>query len=292
MTDRNHSQPHCFDEILSAWLQGRPSSITTPLGLCIEVSDPLPLFGFALHAGEAIRPELQPKLNLNRKQLLKEEDPRTDDLIKSLPNRIVPLFSRFECDLNRPRMGRPVEDAVYTEPDLAWGLQVWREPLTRMEIDRSLESYHEFYSLVESICRAIRDRFGYGIFIDMHSYNIRKRTGLPDIHLGTRHQSRERFGIEIDRFIRSMEAIHPGGKPLSIAENDEQVGFYGGKLNRWVAEHFDSILVLSIEMKKFFMEEDEGVFDEPLFSDFSQAVNSALLQLVKEVRERIGAAED
>jgi len=174
-------------------------------------------------------------------------------------------------------------------------MEFWRttrEPLIEAEIDRSLDAYREFYALIDAICRAVCDRFGYGIFIDMHSYNIRVRTGLPDIHLGARYQSRERFSGEIDRFIRSMEEIQPGGEPLVVAENDEQVGFYGGKLNRWVAEHYDCILVLSVEMKKFFMDEDEGIFDEPLFANFSQSVNTALLNLVGEVRERLGPGDD
>lgn len=275
------------EKIISAWLDNSSLSLVTPHGLCIEISDSLPVFGFALHSGSRIRDDLVPKLNLSRKQMLKEEDPRTEKLIEPLPNHIFPLFSRFECDLNRPKIGRLVEDAVYTDPSLAWDLRVYRDPLTQQEIDTSLEAYGEFYWIVEGLCQSIERKYGFGLFIDMHSYNIRGREGLPDIHLGTKYQSKEKFSREISFLNECLKKIKIQDTPLIVNENDENVGFFGGKLNRWVAQKFRSILVVSLEMKKFYMDEDNGRFYEDIFSEFKVKIQQALSLVVDDVRKRL-----
>lgn len=274
------------EKIISAWLSNAPILLATPRNLKIEISNSLPVFGFALHAGHNIRDDLVPKLNLNRKQMLKEEDPRTEKLIESLPNQIYPLHSRFECDLNRPKIGRPVEDAIYTEPSLAWNLKVYRVPLTQEEIDFSLEAYKEFYWLVDTICQSIEERYSFGIFIDMHSYNIRGRKDLPDIHLGTKYQSREKFSYEISCLLGYLKQIKIKGGPLDVIENDENVGFFGGKLNRFVAQKFKKILVISLEMKKFFMDEEEGIFYEDIFSEFKNQINDVFSLMISDMRRR------
>ena len=274
-------------KIISAWSDNSPLSLVTPHGLRIEISEALPVFGFALHSGNKIREALEPKLNLSRKQMLKEEDPKTEELIASLPNRIYPLFSRFECDLNRPKVGRPVDDAVYTEPSLAWDLRVYRDPLTQQEIDTSLEAYREFYWIIEGLCHRIEQKYGYGLLIDMHSYNTRGREGLPDVHLGTKYQSQEKFSEEISHLTNNLKDIEIQGKPLVVKEKDERVGFYGGKLNRWVAQEFSHILVVSLEMKKFYMDEDQGLFYEDVFSEFKDKIQHALSLMVDDVWERL-----
>jgi len=274
------------EKIISAWLSNAPILLATPRNLKIEISNSLPVFGFALHACHNIRDDLVLKLNLNRKQMLKEEDPRTEKLIESLPNQIYPLHSRFECDLNRPKIGRPVEDAIYTEPSLAWNLKVYRVPLTQDEIDFSLEAYKEFYWLVDTICQSIEERYSFGIFIDMHSYNIRGRKDLPDIHLGTKYQSREKFSYEISCLLGYLKQIKIKGDPLVVIENDENVGFFGGKLNRFVAQKFKKILVISLEMKKFFMDEEEGIFYEDIFSEFKNQINDVFSLMISDMRRR------
>ncbi len=274
-------------KIISAWLGNSPLSLVTPHGLRIEISESLPVFGFALHSGSKIREALEPKLSLSRRQMLKEEDPRTEELIESLPNLIYPLFSRFECDLNRPKIGRPVEDAVYTEPSLAWDLRVYREPLTQREINTSLEAYKEFYWIMEGLCQSIERHYGFGVFIDMHSYNVRGRYGLPDIHLGTKYQSREKFSEEISHLTSYLQKIEIQGRTLVVKENDERVGFFGGKLNRWVAQEFSEILVVSLEIKKFYMDEDQGLVYEDIFNAINDKIQHALSLMVDDVRRRL-----
>ncbi len=275
-----------IDEILSAWQKGEPFESTVSR-IRVELSSSLPVFGFALHSGSLIRDELSPKLNLDRQQMLYEEDPGTDELLHGLPNRICPFFSRFECDLNRPQKGKPVETAVYTDPSLAWGLEVYRPLLDPDEIRESLDPYRQFYRLVESLCRDMEDRIGYGVLIDMHSYNNRGREGLPDINLGTLYQDRELFSGLIAGLSSSLKRMTIQGRSLVVRENDRDLKFYGGSLNRWVAKRFKNILVISLELKKFFMDEGRCIFHQDIFFELKTALNIVFSTLTTDIQKRI-----
>src|SRR5262245_31766079 len=82
-----------------------------------------PIVAAAIHAGHAVRREVNECLALSETDRLREEDPFTDRWTQVAPNRLVTHRSRFEVDLNRNRSG-----AVYLTPEDAWGLQVWRVP--------------------------------------------------------------------------------------------------------------------------------------------------------------------
>ncbi len=277
------------DDICLAWLSGKRFVSTTPGRIHVELSSSLPVFGFALHAGSQVRDDLRTQLNLSRLQMLKEEDPRTEELIEALPNRIYPLFSRFECDLNRPRRGEPAETAVYTEPSLAWNLEVYRPPLARHEIDRSMDLHRRFYRMLQALGEDVEARFGYGVFIDMHSYNNRGRNGLPDINLGTRYQDRKRFSPVILQLIERLEQIRVQGRSLVVRENDETLRFYGGHLNRWVADRFPNILVVSLELKKFFMDEEACTYREDTFSELKNGLDAVWNDLTQSIRKQVDA---
>lgn len=253
----------------------------------MELSSPLPVFGFALHAGNQVREDLSTKLNLSRLQMLKEEDPRTEELIEALPNRIYPIFSRFECDLNRPRRGEQAETAVYTDPSLAWDLDVYRPPLTRDEIDRSMDLHRQFYWMLQALGEDVAARCGYGVFIDMHSYNNRGRKGLPDINLGTRYQDRERFSNTISLLMSRLEEIRVRGERLVVRENDTTLRFFGGHLNRWVAERFPNILVVSLEIKKIFMDEEACTYQENALAELKDGLDAVWSSVVQSVKERL-----
>src|SRR5688572_22428490 len=111
-----------------------PFTIGTP------ASD-LPIVSTAIHAGHDVRPEVAGRLALDDATLRREEDPFTDRVAAAAGRPVVVHRSRFEVDLNRPR-----ESAVYTTPDTAWGLEVWREPLTDEQIERSQAIHDRFYA--------------------------------------------------------------------------------------------------------------------------------------------------
>src|SRR5947208_3657076 len=78
----------------------------------------------AAHAGHALRPEVAAEMVLPEPVRLREEDAGTHRWAERFPTWLVANRSRFEVDLNRPR-----HCAVYSGPDVAWGLDLWRRPL-------------------------------------------------------------------------------------------------------------------------------------------------------------------
>ena len=101
----------------------------------------LPLVMTAIHAGHDLRPAVAARIALDDATRLREEDPYTDRLTAAAGTSVVVHRSRFEVDLNRRRDG-----AVYSTPDTAWGLDVWRDPLPEEERAESLTLYDRFHA--------------------------------------------------------------------------------------------------------------------------------------------------
>jgi len=224
----------------------------------------------AIHASGQIRDELHPKLKIGSKDRLREEDPGTDCFLKNFPIRITALDSRYEYDINRE-----TARAIY---DVAWGVEVWKDPPTGREKLLSLAKHAEFHKLMDIIAEyLIRDN-DYGIIFDLHSFNYRRTRGgentKPDINIGTGPVNRGRFGDLIDDFISRLKEITINGTPLRVAENEI---FTGGYLSRRLSsEYYDKLLVLAIEFKKIYMDEWTGEIFEPVLEElvdkFTQVV--------------------
>jgi hypothetical protein len=70
---------------------------------------------------------------------------------------------------------------------------------------------------------------------------------------------RQKWAAIIDRFKADLSAFDYLGRQLDVREN---VKFRGGQFGRWTHENFpDSGCVISIEYKKFFMDEWTGTPD-------------------------------
>jgi hypothetical protein len=74
--------------------------------------------------------------------------------------------------------------------------------------------------------------------------------------VGTGTMDRARWAPIVDRFIAELRTVDFLGRQLDVREN---VKFFGGQLGRWTHQNFpESACVLSIEFKKFFMDEWTG----------------------------------
>lgn len=243
-----------------------------------------PIAAAAIHAGHAVRAALRGRLALDGDARLREEDPFTDRWTRIVPTRIIGRRSRFEVDLNRPR-----ELAVYRTPEQAWGLQVWREPLPRRLVADSLDEYDRFYGAVDGILERLSRRWERFVILDLHTYNHR-RDGVdappatpslnPDINIGTATIERERWAGLLDRFIADLRRFPFPERPLDVREN---VKFGGGHFAAWVHRHYPGACVISVEVKKFFMDEWTGEADRRLLS----AVKKALLSTLPGIREQL-----
>lgn len=246
-----------------------------------------PVFATALHAGHQIREDLAGIIALEESTRLREEDPYTDVLTHVVPNRIVPIRSRFEVDLNRSR-----NEAIYLSPQDAWGLQIWKKKPTTQMIEKSLGEFDLFYSETKKTLKKLERQYGRFVVFDIHSYNHRRggpkaapdsQSDNPDINIGTGTMDRKKWASVIDRFIRDLKHYNYLEQHLDVREN---VKFRGREFATWVHENFpDSGCVLSIELKKIFMNEWTGKVDAKKLLALYHAIKSTLPGISDELQQ-------
>jgi N-formylglutamate deformylase len=229
---------------------------------------------------------VEPLFALSARQRLQEEDPFTDLWTgqDSRFGRVVVHRSRFECDLNRPR-----HKAVYRGPEDAWGLTVWRGPLSGDVVGPSLEYYDTFYrevlSLIESMV-AVHPRV---VLLDLHSYNHRREGPTappasadtdPDYNIGTATMTdRLQWNDVVEAATRRLAGSDRCGSTPVVAEN---LRFGGGHLGRFLHTRFPRrVGVLSLEVKKFFMDEWTGEPDRTCLDTVTRVIGSLAEDLEK-----------
>jgi hypothetical protein len=216
-----------------------------------------PIVAVALHDGHDVREEVAALLELSEANRWREEDPFTAIWVRLADTQIVVKRSRFEFDLNRAR-----EKAVYIKPESAWGLNVWKTIPPKEIIARSLAEYDAFYAAIERVFADLERRFGRFVVFELHTYNHRRlgTTSLPadpkynpEINLGTGKLDRDRWKPVIESFLTDLQNFDFLGRKLDVREN---IKFRGGYFPYWMHQKFPkSACVLSIEVKKFFMDE-------------------------------------
>lgn len=237
----------------------------------------LPLVTTAIHAGHELRSEVADRIALDEATRRREEDPHTDRLTSIGGVPVIAHRSRFEVDLNRPR-----EHAVYTTPDEAWGLEVWREPLPHAVVVRSLAVYDEFYEAMRRLLDGLALQ-GPFLVLDLHSYNHRRDgasapaadpNGNPEVNVGTGSLDRDHWEPVVSQFMGSLRAEAVAGHHLDVRAD---VRFQGGSFSRWVQERYEGVgCALAIELKKVFMDEWTGDVDEVHLGDLHRAIAAAV----------------
>ena len=244
-----------------------------------------PLVATAVHDGHNVREELAEWFALSETGRLREEDPFTGGWTIAAPTRLIARQSRFEVDFNRPR-----EKAVYQTPDDAWGLKVWKRPISRDCVERSLAVYDAFYQEVGGLLERMTQRYGRVVVLDLHSYNHRREGHSgppadphenPDVNLGTGTMNRRRWSAIVERFILDLRNFDYLGRHLDVREN---VKFRGGNFPAWIHKNFpENVCVLSVEFKKFFMDEWTGQADATQLATIQRALQSTTWGLHEEL---------
>jgi N-formylglutamate amidohydrolase len=248
-----------------------------------------PIVATALHCGHELRAGLKENMALDELERLREEDPFTDIFTQIAKNRVTDDHTRFEVDFNRPR-----DKAVYREPDDAWGLHVWHSALSKTEIKESLSSYDLFYKELKTYFGNIIKEYGYVVVLDIHSYNHRRAGPLapyddpllnPDINIGTKTlENPEKWHYLIESVIEGMKAYDYLGRELDVREN---VKFYGGYFAQWIHQNFyPNACVLSIEFKKFFMDEWSGKEDVKQIEEIKKMLK-AILPIIDKALDKL-----
>ncbi|WP_017733627.1 N-formylglutamate amidohydrolase [Nafulsella turpanensis] len=248
-----------------------------------------PILATAIHDGHQVRKELKDLFRLKDEERLREEDPYTGKIARAFPNHLVVNRSRFEVDLNRGE-----EKAVYQKPEDAWGLDVWKEPVSEEMIQQSLRHYHQFFEEVEGVVQQIIDAHGYAIVYDIHSYNHRRESpeksapkeGNPDIDILTEGIEMKVWRPVLDQLKHELQLYpYPDG-PLDVRE---EVRFKGGGSNfmqRMLSRFGEKVFIPSIEFKKIFMDEWTGVVDEEKLGHLTKALQQTEKAVVQAAENR------
>jgi N-formylglutamate amidohydrolase len=219
---------------------------------------------------------------------LREEDPFTGIWAGVSKNHIVGHASRFEFDLNRSP-----DRAIYLTPADAWGLNVWKRQPSEEILEKSRSCYNEIYQRIHQGLSRLVDRFGNVVVLDIHSYNHR-RDGPdapsddpamnPEINIGTGTMDRAYWASIVDRCIADLRESNVLGRPLDVREN---IKFRGGYFPKWIHENFsDSVCCISIEVKKFFMDEWTGNPDWQTINSIKEAFKALIKSLLEEISLR------
>ena len=247
-----------------------------------------PLVATAIHDGHELRKEVSDLMKLSEEDQLREEDPFTSKWTGIGNTQIIVTRSRFELDINRPR-----ENAVYQKPEDAWGLDIWKHPPSQELVSRSLSEYDAFYKEAYHIFSDIEKQFKHFVVFDIHSY-CHRRNGPdgeaadvktnPEVNIGTGTiMDRTKWAQLIDRFIADLHNFDYNGRKLDVREN---VKFKGGQFPKWIHQTFpDSACSISVEFKKFFMDEWSGKPDILQLEKIRLALHSTIPGVLEELEK-------
>lgn len=234
----------------------------------LKIEKYLPAMSAAIHNGSRLRAELVENCLLDQAQRYYEEDPYTGSFISDQAITLIAHDSRYEYDLNR----NP-QECVY---ETAWGVDVWKQPLSNEAINESQAKHAQFYRIVAAIVEALQADFGQCIVYDNHSYNYKRheRQDLPVINLGTSSVKSDKWRPVIDSWLSILKAMQVDGIEVTAAENDI---FYGkGQLAAFCHGNYDNVLVLATEAKKVFMNELTGEADEQVLPSLQKNYNASV----------------
>ena len=253
--------------------------------ITIKLEADIPILATAIHSGHFLS-EYQARLfALTESDQLREEDPFTWIWTGISQNSIVAHHSRFEFDLNRPP-----EKAVYLDPSDSWDLRVWKTKPSAKMLSKSKQTYRDIYLKFHVAITELVKKFGTLAVFDIHSYNHRRNgpnappedpTLNPEINVGTGTMDRSYWGSLVERFISDLKGFDFRGGHLDVQEN---IKFKGGYFPLWIHENFNqSVCCLSIEVKKFFMDEWTGEPNYSIINYINRALKSTIPGVVDEL---------
>lgn len=216
----------------------------------VRVREYVPYICTAIHAGHRLRKCLSENCLIEEKKRLVEEDPYTDQLIDSFPITLTANDSRYEYDLNRDR-----QNCIY---ETAWGRNVWKAPLGNPEKILSLKKHDQYYRILKKLIDVLEKKFSGCLLVDVHSYNwqVREHKNAPVFNIGTSQVDVARFKETLTTLERKLLSID---LPNLDIESKCDAVFYGkGYQATFIRENFLNTLITPLEIKKIFMDEENG----------------------------------
>ncbi len=237
-------------------------------GFLIKIARYVPFCCTSIHSGSKLRPELQGKIALNDYQRWYEEDPFTDDFIKSMPITIIGLDSRYEYDLNRAP-----DECIYTE---AWGKEVWKRRLSANEIKTTKQKHADYYTVLHALITKLEQKFSACVVYDIHSYNYHRwNRVVPLFNIGTSRIDSQRFGSIVDHWKAELANISLSSIDTTVDINNVFNGL--GYNLEFLTKNFRNTLVLATEVKKVYCDENTGDVFPGVVKQLQQQLKLAIL---------------
>lgn len=245
-----------------------------------------PVLATAVHAGHQIDERLLPLMKVDAATRRREEDPMTGIWSTVGDDAFRCYVSRFQIDLNRPR-----ESAVYKTADDAWGIEVWNEQPSDEALALAYDQWDSFYAMMAEWLEGLIAEHGRVLLLDIHSYNHRRdgpfsqaatQENNPDIDLGVTTTDRSKFGHVIDQFRDELARHEAAGRKLDVRENVRYED--GGHWPEWVfAKYGENVATVTLEYKKFYMDEWTGNAFLPVVEDLRYGLAQAVSAVRKEL---------
>ncbi|GAA0816993.1 flavohemoglobin expression-modulating QEGLA motif protein [Colwellia sp. D2M02] len=246
----------------------------------IKIDEYSPVICAAVHNGHRLRAELKQSFLLTKAESLYEEDPYTDELISSFPVVLMGNDSRFEYDLSRAK-------ALSTNHKIASKKPVWKKALTAKQRAKSQAKHQAFYNVLEALVASIEKQFKNAIVFDVHAYNYKQlATTAPTFDIGSAQIDMERWGGIVKHFQKQLAKIELPNIACSATVDEVNQGH--GYLITHINAHFDNTLVLPIEVKKVFMDEDTGELYSLVLEELRASFKNALSETTAFFMRRYG----
>ncbi len=258
-----------IEEITARIRKGNTFEASPPdQSFTIKITEYIPFVCVALHAGHKMREDLVDNCLLSDHERWYEEDPYTDQFIRSFPIVLIANDSRYEYDLNRPP-----EEAIY---DIAWEKKVWDDPLTDDQKAASLKKHTGFYQVIDALMQRLKHQFGSALVFDIHSYNYKRYNRLlPVFNLGTDKVDTVKYNKTIYHWVKELKKIDLPDVATTVAINDI---FYGhGYMLQHISARYPDILVLATEIKKVYCNELTGDSYPLVIEALTQGLKNAIL---------------
>jgi len=226
----------------------------------------LPVIATAIHSGHHMPDELLSISGISSADRLREEDPFTDRIAMRCSNFITVQSSRFMVDLNRNR-----NMAIYQKPEDCWGLAVRTQAIEASLLNELHRAYDNWYQVLDHYLQRFLDSHKTLIVFDLHSYNHHRggkhapfdaQAENPDLIIGRSNMSQTHYPV-IKRLTDLINGSLLDGEAIDCRQD---VKFSGGNLSRYLHSKYEGrVISISVEFKKIFMDEWDGVLNEDKF---------------------------
>ncbi|ACA87932.1 flavohemoglobin expression-modulating QEGLA motif protein [Shewanella woodyi] len=244
-------QIYSLEEVLTFIKKGEVfSGKLSTSGCLIKIEEYLPVVCSAIHSGHHLRDDLLKHCRLSDEERAPHEARLTDDLIASQPITLVALDSRLEYDLDCPK-------ALSTSYKLSVKQKLWDKPMSTKQRSVSHAKHDEFFQIYKALIAKLESQFGKVIVFDLKAYTPNDSdTSSPLFDITTTQIDLTRWQSVVNKCRSELKQVTV---PNTESSADLDLIHRGsGYLTTYTNSHFDRTLVLPIQVKKVYIDDQNG----------------------------------